>query len=801
MKRTIFLILLLINAFTGFSQIITITDQELGQALEMATLVNENPRVYLTTNAKGQADISVLKGASRIEIRMLGYKTEVKSYDELLKQNNEFSLSRSIVSLDNIVISATRWNQISNNIPARIIHISNQDVALQNPQTAADLLGSSGEVFIQKSQQGGGSPMIRGFSTNRLLYTVDGVRMNTAIFRSGNLQNVISLDPFAIENTEVFFGPGSVIYGSDAIGGVMSFQTLTPQFSLNEKQLISGKSVVRFSSANHEKTGHINFNIGWNKWASVTSFSYNDFDDLRMGSNGPEEYLRPFYVESQNGTDVTITNDDPKIQRPSGYTQFNIMQKLRFKPNSDWDIQYGFHYSETSDYSRYDRHIRYKSGKPRYGEWDYGPQIWMMNNLSITHNGHTSFYDHVTVRLAHQFFEESRISRDINKPNREIRTEKVNAFSANIDFNKEIGVRHTLLYGVEAVLDDVNSSGINEDIEAGISHNGPSRYPQSTWSSFAAYLTDEFEVTDELQLQAGMRYNHYSLDATFDTSFYPFPYTTANMNNGALTGSFGFVWKPTSKWAITAAIASGFRSPNVDDMGKVFDSEPGSVVVPNPDLEAEYAYNAEAGIARRLGDWVKFDITGYYTLLANALVRRDYTMNGLDSIMYDGEMSKVQAIQNAAVAHVYGIQTGITVKLPAGFGFSSQFNYQKGKEELDDGTTSPSRHAPPAFGVSRITYSANKLNMQLYAIYNAEKSFDELPEEEIGKDYLYAIDADGNPYSPSWYTLNFKAMYQLTGALSLHAGIENLTDQRYRPYSSGICGAGRNLVLSIKANF
>lgn len=791
----------MVNTFNGLSQIITIIDKESGQTLEMATLVSENLLNYLTTNAKGQADISVFKEAEKIEIRMLGYKTVVKSYEDLLNLNYVLSLTRSVVSLNNIVISATRWNQISDNIPARIIHISNQEVALQNPQTAADLLGASGEVFIQKSQQGGGSPMIRGFSTNRLLYTIDGVRMNTAIFRSGNLQNVISLDPFAIENTEVFFGPGSVIYGSDAIGGVMSFQTLTPQFSLDEKQLISGKTIVRFSSANKEKTGHVNFNIGWKKWASVSSFSYNDFGDLRMGSNGPNEYLRPFYVERQNGADVIITNDDPKIQRPSAYSQYNIMQKLRFNPSDKLDFQYGFHYSQTSSYSRYDRHIRYKNGMPRYGEWNYGPQIWMMNNLNITHSGHTNFYDQMTFRLAHQFFEESRISRDISKPNREIRSEKVNAFSANIDFSKAIGARHTLLYGVEAVLDDVNSAGINEDIEKETSEVGPARYPQSTWSSVAVYMTDEFEVNDQLQIQVGMRFNHYSLDATFDTSFYPFPYSNATMKNGAITGSFGFVWKPTSKWAITAAIASGFRSPNVDDMGKVFDSEPGSVIVPNPELEAEYAYNAEVGIARRFGEWVKFDITGYYTLLANALVRRDFTLNGLDSILYDGEKSKVQAIQNAAVAHVYGIQTGITVKLPAGFGFSSQLNYQKGEEELDDGTTSPSRHAPPAFGVSRITYSVNKLNMQLYAIYSVKKSFEQMPEEEIGKDYLYATDDDGNPYSPAWYTLNLKAIYQLTGSLSLNAGIENLTDQRYRPYSSGICGAGRNLVLSIKANF
>jgi hemoglobin/transferrin/lactoferrin receptor protein len=94
-----------------------------------------------------------------------------------------------------------------------------------NPQTSADLLANSGHVFVQKSQLGGGSPMIRGFSTNRVLITVDGIRLNNAIFRGGNVHNVISINPFNIEKTEIILGSGSVIYGSDAIGGVMNFYT------------------------------------------------------------------------------------------------------------------------------------------------------------------------------------------------------------------------------------------------------------------------------------------------------------------------------------------------------------------------------------------------------------------------------------------------------------------------------------------------------------------------------------------------------------------------------------------------
>ncbi len=705
-----------------------------------------------------------------------------------------------VLTLDEVVISGTRWQQKSGDVPVKIISISSQSLSLQNPQTAADLLGVSGKVFIQKSQQGGGSPMIRGFATNRLLYTIDGVRMNTAIFRSGNIQNVISLDPFAMEKSEVLFGAGSVMYGSDAIGGVMSFQTLSPQLSNTTKPIVKGHALTRYASANQEKTFHADFSAGWKKCAMLSSISTSDFGDLRMGSKGPDAYLRPFYVQRQDSTDVVVTNDDPLVQRPSAYSQINMMQKIRFKPNDHWDFQYGFHYSETSSYSRYDRHIRYKKGLPRYGEWAYGPQKWMMNNLNITHKADCKAFDEVVLRLAQQQFGESRISRDINKANREIREEKVDAWSANLDFEKQTHAKNLLLYGFEYVLNDVMSTGIDEDIVSGVKSPGPSRYPQSTWSSLAVYVNDQYRFSDKVLIQGGLRYNQYVLDAEFDTTFYPFPFTTANLDNGSLTGSLGLVYRPAKNWVISANAATAFRSPNVDDLGKVFDSEAGSVTVPNPDLEAEYAYSGDFGIARIFGNTLKLDLSVYYTLLSNALVRRDFSLNGLDSILYNGELSRVQAVQNAAKASVYGFQAGLEWKLPAGFEFSSDFNYQKGEEELDDGSTSPSRHAPPWYGVSRLSWNHQRVNMQFYAVYCGEKSYSDLPEEEKGKPEIYAVDSDGNPYSPGWYTLNFKVMMQIDPHFTLSAGLENMTDQRYRPYSSGIVAAGRNVILSAKVN-
>lgn len=800
MRKIITIALGLVMALGTEAQVVTIQDNQTGKALALATLYSSQPRAFTTTNARGEADITPFAGAEQIVIRMLGYSTRIQSYDQL-KQEPLIQMEPSAVQMDELVVSAVKWSQSVNDIPTKVASLSAKTARLQNPQTAADLLGSSGKVFIQKSQQGGGSPMIRGFATNRLLYTVDGVRMNTAIFRSGNLQNVISLDPFAIQNTEVVFGPGSVIYGSDAIGGVMSFQTLKPQFSVSDQHLIAGSAVARYASANKEFTSHFDINVGGKKWAMLTSISQNDYGDLKMGRHGPDEYLRPFYVQRIDGVDRIVENEDPLIQRPTGYSQMNLMQKFRYQPVKEWDLEYELHYSETSAYDRYDRHIRYRNGLPRYGEWAYGPQIWMMNLFSLDYVKETRAFDQISLKLAQQFFEESRISRDMNKPNREVRTEQVHAWSANLDFARQFSARHHLYYGAEYVFNDVISNGVNEDISAQTSADGPARYPRASWVSYGIYLTDHYRLNERLSLSGGIRYGRAGMDAVFDTRFYPFPFEVASLNNGALTGSAGLVYHPTQEWAISTNLATAFRAPNVDDMGKVFDSEPGAVVVPNPDLQPEYAYNADLGVTRIFGDRMKIDLALYYTLLDQALVRRDFTMNGQDSILYDGFMSRVQAVQNAAVARVGGIQAGLELKLGGGLSLSSDINFQKGTEEMDDGSVSPSRHAPPWFGVTRLMYTDKSLTMQLYAMYSGEKSFDQMPVEEIGKDYMYATDADGNPYSPGWYTLNYKAMYQLTEALTVSAGVENLLDRRYRPYSSGIVAPGRNFILSLRMTY
>ncbi len=710
--------------------------------------------------------------------------------------------------LNEVVVSANRWEQNLREVSSRIAKVTPQLIQFQNPQTSADLLGISSQVFIQKSQLGGGSPMIRGFATNRVLLVVDGVRMNNAIFRSGNLQNVISFDANAVENTEVIFGPGSVIYGSDAIGGVMDFHTLQPKLSTGDKATFTGNAFGRYSSANTEKTGHLDFNIGLDKWAFTTSITYADYDDLKMGTKGPEEYTRPDYqVRDENGNDLAVINPDPNVQIPSGYDQLNLTQKIRFKPLNGLDLSYGFHYSSTSDVPRYDRLILKNSGGVfTSADWYYGPQEWMMHSFTALYSKSSPLFDQVKFTAALQDYSESRHNRNFTGGNRNRMTERfenVKALSFNLDFDKQLNDKSSLFYGAEFVNNTVGSTAQRRDIVSGALSPTSTRYPDgSEWRSLAVYATLRHRLNEQVVVNAGARFNYVYTYAPYDTTFFDFPFTEATLKNSAVNWNVGLVYSPVEAWKLYGNIATGFRAPNVDDIGKVFDSQPGSVVVPNPDLEPEYAYNFEVGFAAMVSKQITFDASAYYTLLTNAIVRGAYTFNGQDSIDYDGTLSKVLALQNTSEVRVYGVQGALTINFTSAWQLFSILNYQKGKEKSpEDGQYYSPTHVAPLFGSTQVRLKKSKYQAMIYANYTGEIDYDDLALTERFDSHLYAKDENNNPYAPSWFTLNLKGSYQIAPFVSIDVGVENIFDKRYRPYSSGITAPGRNFIATLRFKF
>ena len=797
----LFLCVSLLCILNTSAQQVVVVDESDSQPIPGVAVFNDLKTITAITDFDGDVNLAVFGPLDKIHFQHLSYLK--KSIPKTTIQDTIY-LSPKATSLNEIVISASKFEQSKKEVPQNIISINSKQIQLSNPQTSADLLSNSGRVFVQKSQLGGGSPMIRGFSTNRLLITVDGVRLNNAIFRGGNVQNVLSLNPFNVEKTEVILGSGSVIYGSDAIGGVMNFYTTTPKLSDSITPNLTARSTVRYASANNEKTAHLDFNVGFQKWGFHSSVSISDFGDLKMGANGPDDYLSNHYSTYVNGQDIMVSNTTPRVQKFTNFRQMHLAQKVLYKANNDLKFDLGLHYSTTSDYPRYDRLVTYGSdGVLHYAEWDYGPQNWFLANLQMTKlSSGSSLYDKIKISAAYQNFKESRINRKFDSDTRKIREENVDAVSFNLDFYKTLSNSSNISYGTEYIYNRVGSSASKINIDTNLSEAIATRYPDgSKWQTIAAYLSHKYKPNSKFTVQSGIRYNYVTIDAdlTNNNQFYYLPFKTADLETSALTGTFGLSWNPndTFLWKLNATTA--FRAPNIDDIGKIFDPQDGLVVVPNGNLKPEYAYGGELGMTINLKKSVIFDCSAYYTYLKNALVRKSFEVYGISEMYYDGAVSDIQAIQNASKSWIYGFEAGLKIQFSKALEFTTQYSYVNGVQEETPGVELPVRHVAPVFGNAHIIWKNKKFQMDGFVNYNGALRSSDISAELA--DSLFALDAQGKPYAPSWYSLNLRTQYDFNKSLTIVGAVENITNQRYRTFSSGISAPGTNLICAITYKF
>lgn len=783
---------------TGFSQNLNIIDEN-NKPVIGASIFSDLSN-YETTDKNGNVSLDKFSRSDTLTIKQYGFKEEKLPKSKL---KNTLILLYDNELLDEVVISASKFSQKFREVPKKVTQINRSMIEFTNPMTSADLLERGGYVYIQKSQLGGGSPMIRGLSTNRLVLSVDGVRLNNAIFRSGNIHNVISISPMNIENTEVIMGSASVLYGSDAIGGVMNFYTKKAKLSNDSNPNIQININSRYSSASNEKMYHIDFNYGLEKIAFLSSFSKSDFDDLTMGIHGPSDYLRPNYVtQNSAGDDVLVTNSKPRVQRNTGYSQTNFMQKILYEPNEDLSIDIGIHFSKTGNIPRYDRLIRTNENEGLYySEWYYGPQEWLLINSQLTFiPKETKFYDELKFGSSFQRFSESRNSRRFSDSFLKSREEELDIFSLNLDFFKKISENSNITYGLEIIENKIGSFAKSINISDLSETLISTRYPDnSSLNSMGLYINYKTKIIEDVFFQSGVRYSSTVLksDLSQNNIYYDFMYENTTLENGAFVGGIGLSWVRNiyNNWKFN--INTAFRSPNIDDLAKVFDSEPGSVVVPNPDLKPERSFGLEFGGYFRTKNNIELDFSSYVTYLYNSFIRDDFTLsNGVSEIIYDGELSQIQALQNSSKSFIYGIEFGINMFLNKNFRMKSQHNLIAGYELDDLPFGMPVRHIPPNYGNFHLIYNNGDFTIDTYLNYNSKISFNNLAESERAKPYMYALDENGNPYSPSWMTFNVRSKYSFSKMLNINFTVENITNKLYRPYSSGISAPGINFIFS-----
>jgi len=786
------LILSLLVHQTSVGQQITVLDQGTEQPVENVAVFNKDKSVSAISDAFGKADLGSFTQDDSIFLQHSSYEQNGYAWHELVFGNGRVFLKRRNIMMEEFVVSAVKGKEKKEETPYMIDVLGPEQIQSTAFQTSADILLESGNVMVQKSQGGGGSPILRGFEANKILLVVDGVRMNNAIYRSGHLQNSITIDNSILERVEILFGPSSIIYGSDALGGVIHYYTKDPEYNAT-----FGSAYGQFSTANLGKIIHGDLNIGKKKIANTTSLTFSDYDDIRSGQNRKTEWgdwgLVNHYASRIGDNDSTIANSNPNIQKNTGYRQFDLLSKTKYAPSSHLDLSLNLQLSTSSNVNRLDQLNDYEGDEMKYAEWYYGPQNRFLSSLQAVYRKDKPLFNNLTATLAFQKIDEDRNTRKFRLDDKLSQEEDVFVYSATFDFTKLMKKGHRLFYGLEANHNDVRSSARYENIINGSITQALSRYPGggSFTNSFAAYGNYKMLVNPKVLLNMGLRYHYGLLRSTFSDS--NLPYSEIKINNGALTGSASIVFSPQKTWKYNFILATGFRNPNVDDYGKVR-AKGEFVTVPNDNLKPEYTYNLELGISKVVPGITTISGAIWFTYLNNAIVRTNYSLNGSDSLLYDGNYYTIITNSNASLATIQGISLNINSTLPGNFSFKGSFNYIRGRDITNE---VPLAHIPPIFGRFSLGYVHRKFDTEAYIAYSGRKYWSELSpygednEDEAITDYGF----------PAWSSLNLRAQYRINEHFTIQMAAQNILDRFYKVFASGVGAPGRNFILTFRTSF
>ena len=817
MKRVIVVVLLFVSELI-LAQKITIYNKITNEPVSNVTASNILNSKHCVSDIDGVLDLHIFSNHETIFFQHISFD-EFYLVKRRIKKKKKVFLPPKSNSLDEVFVSASKKEIKRSRIAQEITTFSNKDIVKIAPQTTADMLANIPGIKVQKSQFGGGSPVLRGMEANRILLVIDGVRMNNAIYRKGHLQNAITVSPNMLEKTEVIFGPSSVMYGSDALGGVIHYYTKKPKTS-NEFRAIPN-FLARYGTVNNEITTHASLELQAKNIASFTSFTRSKFGDLKMGKNRFHGYknwgLQPYFSTNTDThyNENAVVNPDPSKQKNVGFKQWDLLQKIVIPLSNATDLNFNIQYSTSSNINRFDKLTQLKNGRLKFAEWYYGPQKRFLASSQIEIKPERKWLDNGTITIAYQNIKESRIQRKFNSLKRYARFEDVDVLSLNGDFEVPISVKNkrTLSYGTEFTFNKVNSTSKGETLQlfqntiTGLDENFKvqTRYPDggSRYTSSALYLDYRQDLSKKETLNTGIRVSNTTLQAKWiDDTYISLPNNDVVLNNTAATVTLGYVLKPNKELQFNTVISSGFRSPNIDDIGKIREKN-GFVTVPNTELKPEQAYNAEIGIIKYFNaKKTHLNLTLYYTLLNHYITRDLFNFNNSATIIYDGETATTIANVNKGKAYIYGSTFSFNSKMNKYFIGKANITFTKGKSY---DTKEPLSSIPPIFGVFEISYNKNKWESSFNLKFNAQKKYSDYNLiEGIDNVEQTPLNSETNQHdlgNPAWQTLNFNTNYKLNQRVNLSLKIDNILDAHYKEFASSISAAGRNFSFSVVSRF
>ncbi len=659
-------------------------------------------------------------------------------------------------TLDEIQVTGSRRQELSSAVPQAINVLSAEELRTRaSAQTNADLLHGEVGTFVQQTTPGQGVVIIRGLKGSEVLHLVDGFRLNNAFFRNAPNQYPALVDPLMIEQIEVARGPSSVLYGSDAMGGVVHMISTRAPFAETDTIEHHGRFRNRFASADHSTVTRGEYAVSSERVAFGVGLTYQDVNELTIGN----DVSLPFTAYS-----ARFGNAD-----------------LGFKIADGHELRFSAQYARQPKTPRFDELVPgFGQTTPTSAEFLFKPQERRFAQLVYRFDAGNDWFDRAELHVGRQDIIDDRLNRDFGTLNRDTEQNRSELKGITVQFEKSLG-GHYLSFGAEQYRDTVRSARQRLNISTNAQSLRASRYPdRSSMNSTGIYLTDDWQINEYFDLNGGLRYSKFDIEL-------PSIANTPGVKLGPskTTGNLGLAFKASEQLRIVTNIGQAFRAPNVFDLG-TFGARPGNRFnIPNAQLQPESVRSIDLGM--------KF---ASEQLRAEIMVFRANYQDKITSIETGERTSANQIIvqnRNATELKLSGIEAG--AELSVGEQWHSYFTatYTRGTEKLASNEFDGER-IPPLFGKAGIRYEMNdQLSMEGYGFYASRQ--DRLNPRD-------RTDPRINPQGTAgWATLNAAINIDINDQLGMRAAVENIADRRYREHGTGLDEPGRNFVFSVDYGF
>jgi outer membrane receptor protein involved in Fe transport len=638
---------------------------------------------------------------------------------------------------------------------------------------AVDLLRDVPGVYVQQTSAGQGAVILRGMIGNQVLYLVDGVPLNNGTYRDGPGQYLATIDPEMIERIEIIRGPASVLYGSDAQGGVVNIITKTHQFAGRQSVRVAANG----STANMGYRTRVSAGAMGSRWSAAAGGTIVSASDLRAGG----------------GID----------QDPTAFDAFGLDFEFRVEPDPGHEIRAVAQHFRMDEVPRFDRYVDFRPPAiGRDAEHLFDPQTRQLGYVRYAFTPSTGGLSRLeaTVSLAIQREGRNRIrflDPGISDSIRTAWRDDVYTPGFSIVGSNDVDVADravTLMWGGEFYHDRLDSRGVEEIMTTGTASlivretaGGGSiaagNFPDGAHAErVGLFLAAETYLIPEIRLEFGARWSRFRNEADVGVDF------GGSVENNAsdVTGQVGLVVIPASQWRLAVRLAEGFRAPNLYDLTRV-GPVPGGLAVPDPDAMPERSLSVDFGV-RHLTRRGAVAFTVYHTRIEDFLDRRPSTFQG--DTLFNGE--RVFQGLNVGTARIVGFELeGLRYIGP--FQARADVLYTKGDQETDSGVEEPMSKIPPLNGSARLRWTLPSHPLWIeYLVRWAVR------QDRLGtRDLMDPRIPEGG--TPGYVVQGVRAGTELRPRVNLSVGLENLTDELYRTHASGVDAPGRHVWVGVSA--